>query len=285
MKLAFLVPAPDYSEEWRWAFDAEAAALVAGGIAVEPVPWTEAGDLTGYDLVLPLVVWGYHERPEEWFAFLDRIAREQLPMVNPPALLKWNSDKQYLAELGQRGIATVPTLPVEQLGEDHLREARERFGTGQLIVKPPISGSAFRTFRLGPGDSLADEVRGQRMIVQPFIRAIADGEYSLILFDGMLSHCVVKRPQQGEFRVQPQFGGMTQLCDPPAGAEELAHSALAAAPAEATYARVDIIRDDAGKLAIMELELIEPALFLHLAEHANATFATAVRSAAERARK
>ena len=67
MKLAFLVPAADYAEEWRWAFDAEATALVAGGITVEPVPWTEAGDLTGYDLVLPLVVWGYHERPEEWF--------------------------------------------------------------------------------------------------------------------------------------------------------------------------------------------------------------------------
>jgi glutathione synthase/RimK-type ligase-like ATP-grasp enzyme len=285
LKLAFLVPAPDYAEEWRWAFDAEAAALVSGGIEVDPVPWTEAGDLTRYDLVLPLVVWGYHERPMDWFGFLDRVACEQLPMVNPPALLRWNSDKQYLAELGERGIATVPTLGVEELGEQHLREARERFGIDQLIVKPPISGSAFQTFRLGPDDPLPDEVRGQRMIVQPFIRAIADGEYSLILFDNVLSHCVVKRPQDGEFRVQPQFGGMTEICKVPARADELAQAALAAAPEEATYARVDIIRDDAGELAIMELELIEPALFLHLAPQANATFAAAVRSAAERARK
>ncbi len=80
LKLAFLVPAPDYADEWRWAFDAEAAALIAGGIDVDPVPWTEAGDLGGYDLVLPLVVWGYHERPAEWLAFLDRIRREQLPV-------------------------------------------------------------------------------------------------------------------------------------------------------------------------------------------------------------
>ncbi len=90
MKLAFLVPAPDYADEWRWAFDAEAAALVAGGIEVDPVPWTEAGDLASYDLVLPLVVWGYHERPVDWFGFLDRVACEQLPMVNPPALLRWS---------------------------------------------------------------------------------------------------------------------------------------------------------------------------------------------------
>ncbi len=205
--------------------------------------------------------------------------------VNPPALLSWNSDKYYLAELQMRGIATVPTMPVEELGEEDLREARERFCTDLLIVKPPISGSAFRTFRIGPADHLPECVRGQRMVLQPFIHAIADGEYSLILFDGVLSHCVIKRPQQGEFRVQPQFGGMSEICGAPAGAEELAHAALAAAPEEATYARVDIIRDDAGELAIMELELIEPALFLHLEPQANATFAQAIKSAAERARK
>ncbi len=123
------------------------------------------------------------------------------------------------------------------------------------------------------------------MAVQPFIEAIAEGEYSLILFDGVLSHCVIKRPSEGDFRVQPHYGGTTESCAPPAGAEALAHAALAAAPAEATYARVDIIRDDAGELAIMELELIEPALFLPQAPDANATFAKAIKSAAERARK
>jgi glutathione synthase/RimK-type ligase-like ATP-grasp enzyme len=280
-----LVPAPDYAEEWRWAFDVEAAALEAAGVEVDAVPWTEADDLTGYDLVLPLVVWGYHERPAQWFDFIDRIAAERLPVVNPPNMLRWNSDKSYLAELGGRGISTVPTLAVEELGDEHLREARERFGTGELIVKPPVSGSAFQTFRLADDDLVPREVRGRRMIVQPLIGAIADGEYSLILFDDLLSHCVVKRPQPGEFRVQPQFGGIAERCVAPEGAEALAQAALAAAPGEATYARVDIVRDDSGELAIMELELIEPALFLHLAPETEATFAAAVRSAAERARE
>lgn len=285
MKLAFLVPAPDYEEEWRWAFDAEAAALVAAGIDVHPVPWTAAGDLSSFDLVLPLVAWGYHQRPGEWFAFLDRLERERLPVVNPPGLLRWNSDKEYLAELGERGVPTVPTLAVEALAGSHLDEARSRFGTGRLIVKPPVSGSAYETFLLAAGEGVPPSVAGRRMIVQPFIEAIADGEYSLILFDGVLSHCVVKRPSRGEFRVQPQFGGVTTVCDVPEGAEELARAALAAAPAPAVYARVDIVRDDMGALAIMELELVEPALFLHVVPEAEPAFAAAIRSAAERAGK
>ena len=283
MKLAFLVPAPDFAEEWRWAFDAEAAALVAGGVEVEPVAWTEAGDLSGFDLVLPLVAWGYYERPDEWFAFLDRLERERLPVVNPTALLRWNSDKVYLAELGEKGIPTVPTIAVDALGEEHLAEARERFATARLIVKPPVSGGAFETFRLEAGDGVPPSVAGRAMIVQPFIEAIATGEYSLILFDGALSHCVIKRPAQGDFRVQPNHGGITTLCEPPAGSLELARAALAAAPADATYARVDIIRDDDGVLRIMELELVEPALFLHLVPEAEARFTAAIRSAAERA--
>ena len=285
LKLAFLVPAPDFAEEWRWAFDAEAAALVAGGVEVDPVPWTEAGDLSGYDLVLPLVTWGYYERPGEWFDFLDRIERERLPVVNPPALLRWNSDKKYLAELGSAGVPTVPTLAVDSLSDRHLEEARSRFGTARLIVKPPVSGGAFETFRLEAQDGVPPAVAGRAMIVQPFVEAIAQGEYSLILFDRALSHCVIKRPREGDFRVQPHHGGITQVHAPPEGAVELAHAALRAAPAPATYARVDIIRDDSGVLRIMELELVEPALFLHLVPEAEARFAAAIRSAAEGARK
>lgn len=285
MRLAFLVPAPDYEAQWRWAFDAEAAALVAGGVEVDPIAWTEAGDLTGYDLVLPLVAWGYHHRPDQWFAFLDRLEREALPVVNPPALLRWNSDKKYLAELDERGIPTVHTLAVDALDEAHLSQARSRFGTDRLVVKPPISGSAYKTFLIDASEGVPAAASGQRMIVQPFVEAIAQGEYSLILFDGLLSHSVIKRPREGDYRVQPDHGGTTSLCEPPEGAEQLARDSLAAAPAPATYARVDIIRDDSGELRIMELELVEPALFLHLVPEAESRFAAAIRSAAERARE
>jgi glutathione synthase/RimK-type ligase-like ATP-grasp enzyme len=286
LRLAFLTPAPDFPEAWHWAFDAEARALADCGFAIDPIPWTEAGDLSGYDLVVPLLAWGYFERFDEWLALLERFEREQLPVVNPPALLRWNSDKAYLAELADKGVSSVPTLTVDRCDEESLTEARQRFGTEQLVVKPPISAGAAGTHRLGPGDQLPDDNRGRRAIIQPMIKSIvAQGEYSLILFDRVLSHAVVKRPRAGDFRVQPHLGGVTEQCDPPPGGEALAQAALAAAPGHATYARVDMVAGDGGELMIMELELVEPALFLVEAPEGSAPFATAIRSAAERAAK
>ena len=285
MRLAFLVPDPDYPEAWDWAFDAEADALRKRGATVESVPWTRADDLSGYDLVLPLVVWGYHLRYADWVAFLDRIDAERLPVVNPPALLRWNSDKVYLTELTARGVPTVETLEVEHLGDAELGTAAEKFGTPELVVKPPVSASATGTHRIRVGDEIPDSERGQRMMIQPFLPGIAtEGEYAVILFDGIYSHTVVKRPKSGDFRVQPHLGGSTEPCEPPTGAVDLAKAALGAAPAPATYARVDIVRGAGDELLIMELELIEPALFLDVAPHGEEAFARSVMAAAERAR-
>lgn len=284
MRAAVLVPAPDYREEWGWAYDVEAAALRAAGIEVEPLPWTEAGDLSAFDVVLPLVVWGYHLRFAEWLALLDRMAAPGAPrMINPPELLRWNSDKAYLAELCETDVPTVPTEVVERLDEAELDRTREHFQCADLVVKPPVSASAYRTFRLGPDDPVPDSVRGCRMMVQPWLPAIVDqGEWSLIFFDGRLSHSVSKLPAAGEFRVQPEHGGIIALCDPPEGAEQIALAALAAAPAPALYARVDLVVGNCGSLQVMELELIEPAFFMAQAPDSAAMFAEAVLSAAKR---
>lgn len=283
-RLAVLTPAPDYSTQWAWAYDVEAAALIDAGMSVEPVNWTSECDLSGFDLILPLVAWGYHQRYPDWCALLERLEGERLPVANPVPLLRWNSDKAYLAELGAKGIATVPTLAVDRLDEASLAAARDLFNCRNLVVKPPISASAYGTFRAAEGDPFPEAVRGWRMMVQPWIEAIFDrGEYSLILFDGELSHALSKVPKPGEFRVQPEYGGIIQRCDPPSGSEELARAALAAAPAPATYARVDIVVGNDGQLQIIELELIEPALFLDYAPGASEAFARAVRAAAQRA--
>ena len=284
MRIAFLVPDPEYPEPWRWAFDVEAEALVAAGAEVEPVPWTRAGDLTGFDLVLPLVAWGYHLQYDEWLAFLDRVDASGVAMINPPALLRWNGDKAYLAELADAGVPTVPTLAVEACCDADLKEARRRFGSEWLVIKPPVSASATGTHRLGPNDDLPADSRGRPMIVQPLIEEIArTGEFSLMLFDGEFSHAVVKRPKSGDFRVQPHLGGITLASEPPPGGVALAKQALAAAPDRATYARVDLVPDDEGTLRIMELELIEPALFLDHAPDRGAAFTRAILNAAQKA--
>jgi hypothetical protein len=119
------------------------------------------------------------------------------------------------------------------------------------------------------------------MLAQPWIESITSiGEYSLIFFAGAFSHAVSKVPVPGEFRVQPEYGGIIARCDPPAGALEVAAAALAAAPATATYARVDLVAGNDGAFQVIELELIEPALFLAQAPEAGPLFAAAVLAAA-----
>ena len=285
MRVAILVPAPDYPEPWAWTYDVEAAALRSAGAEVEAVPWTEAADLSAFDLVLPLVVWGYHLDYPRWIDFLRGAERDHLPFVNPLPLLRWNADKAYLAELGDVGVPTVPTIAVESCCDADLDEARRRFASDWLVIKPPISASATGTHRLGPIDDLPADSRGKPTIIQPLIQEIArTGEFSLMLFDGEFSHAVVKRPKSGDFRVQEYHGGVTLPCpSPPDGAVELAQAALAAAPARAAYARVDIVPDDQGTLRIMELELIEPSLFLDHAPDGGASFSRSILSSARTA--
>jgi glutathione synthase/RimK-type ligase-like ATP-grasp enzyme len=228
---------------------------------------------------MPLVAWGYHQDPSRWHALLDRLEREAVPTLNPVPLLRWNSDKRYLAELDRKNVATIPTRLVESLDDPALDAARSEFGD-RLVIKPPVSASAYGTHLLGPTDPVPSDALGLPMLVQPFLRSVAsEGEYSIMLFGGSFSHSIVKRPKAGDYRVQPHLGGTELPCEPPAGAIDLALDALAAAPARAAYARVDMVRDNDGNLAIIELELIEPALWLQHAPDGGQSFAAALRSA------
>jgi len=280
VRAAILIPAPDFPEAWDWAYDVEADVLVRAGLEVEPRPWTDVSDLGGFDLVMPLVAWGYHLDPPRWHGLLDRLEHERAKVLNPVPLLRWNSDKRYLAELGKQGVAVIPTRLAEMLDEAALAEARADFGE-ELVIKPPVSAAADGTHRLLPHDPLPEASRGRAMMIQPFLRSIADeGEYSIMLFGGQFSHAIVKRPKAGDYRVQPHLGGIEEPCAPPPGSIELAKNALAAAPAKAVYARVDMVRDGAGALAIIELELIEPSLWLEHSPDGGQAFVSAVRAAA-----
>lgn len=279
-RVAILVPTPDYYEKWQPAFARKAAALTGAGLVVEQRVWTDPGDLAGFDLILPLFAWGYQRDVAAWYALLDRLEAEGLPVVNPVSVLRWNSDKAYLAELGAKGVAVVPTVEVAALGEASLTDARTRLGTDEVVIKPAISGGADGTHRLAPGAPIPADALSQRRLVQPLMPGIlTDGEFSLFFFGGAFSHAIVKRPASGDFRVQEQFGGRETAWEASGEARALAAAALAAAPAPPVYARVDMVGDAAGKLHIMELELIEPSLFLHHAPDAGAAFGRAVYAA------
>ncbi|WP_447759909.1 ATP-grasp domain-containing protein [Sphingopyxis panaciterrae] len=279
-RVAMLVPTPDYPEKWQPAFARKAAALTAAGLLVEQRVWTDPGDLADYDLVLALFSWGYQRDVAAWYALLDRLEAEGLPVANPVAVLRWNSDKAYLAELGAAGVAVVPTVEVAALDEAGLAAARAELGAEEVVVKPAISAGADGTHRLAPGTPIPADALGQRRLVQPLMQGIlTGGEYSLFFFGGQFSHAIVKRPASGDFRVQEQFGGREESWEANDEAQGLAAAVLAAAPAPPVYARVDMVGDAAGKLHIIEVEMIEPSLFLHHAPDKGAAFGKAVYAA------
>lgn len=286
-RLCLLTPSADYGNPWQQERDDLVALLGRGGIDVATLSWDQAdpGALAGHALVLPLLAWPYVSRAERWFALLDAWQHAGLPVLNPPALLRWNSDKAYLLALAADGVATVPTVMAAALAHASLAAARARWGCGSLVIKPPVSAGAMGTALLSADDPIPPEALSQPMLVQPLMPAISsEGEYSLFLFDGALSHAILKRPAAGDFRVQAQFGGREVAVIPPSGALDLAKGALASAcrlagvNAPPLYARIDMVRDPDGRLAIMELELIEPSLFLHLADDGGDRFAQAVSS-------
>lgn len=279
LRLAILSPVPEYEEDWSHIKADYIRLLGQDAVFID---WTTAGELGGFDLVTPLLAWGYPRDAAAWFALLDRLEADGIAVSNPVSVLRWNSDKAYLAELDASGIATVPTRVSAALDAADLETARAAFGADTLVVKPPISGGADGTFRLAAGDALPMSVAGRRMMIQPFLHSIADeGEYSLFYFGGNFSHSIIKRPAAGDFRVQDQFGGYEQAVEAPDAATALAASALAAT-AQITgtgtlaYARVDMLRDGDGVFRLMELELIEPSLFLRFAPDGGTAFADAL---------
>jgi hypothetical protein len=234
-----------------------AALLGERGARVEPWSWSDAAaPWDDFDLVVVRSTWDYHLQPERFRDWLD--ARERL--WNPPAVLRWNLDKRYLLDLEARGVAIVPTRLLKR-GHDLTEALRE---WPDAVVKPAVSASAFRTWRVRAGEPRAEAeavCRERDVLVQPFVKEIqSEGEWSLCFFAGRFSHAIVRRPGAGDFRVQEELGGSVARAEPDGALIAAASMALSKAQAETLYARVDGVRID-GAFHLSELELIEPCLF------------------------
>lgn len=259
--------------------------LAERGVTVVPAIWTdETVDWSAFDAIVLRSPWEYYREPERFFTWLDRIEATGVPVWNSPATVRWNARKTYLTELAGRGVRTIPSELIAQGTVTTLADVQRRTGWGELVVKPVISGGAYETWRVGAAPTDDDErrfaefVAARDTIVQPFLPEIADGEWSFIFLHGALSHAVRKRPQEGDFRVQPQHGGITRLEQPGERLVAQAAFALTQMPAgidTPLYARVDACEVN-GRLLLMELEVIEPNLFLGYDPGAPARFADAV---------
>jgi glutathione synthase/RimK-type ligase-like ATP-grasp enzyme len=259
------------------------------GAEPELVAWSDPqADWAAYDLVWVSSTWDYHERLEQFRAWL-RAVGSVTRMENPRELIDWNLDKGYLRELAEAGVPTVPTIWTMPRADDLAAEVAAQ-GWSELVVKPTVDLGAFNLVRAKPEEAAAAVERiDAPAMVQPFLPSLAEeGELSLVYVRGELSHVVRKTPAAGDFRVQSQYGGTYTPAELVPGAEEIGRTTFDALSAHAAagdrpplYARVDLVRDEDGGLCLIELELIEPALFLAEAGEAAVTrFAAEILAAA-----
>jgi hypothetical protein len=254
------------------------------GIDSSPTIWSDPGvDWLAYDALVIRSPWDYFVRLAEFRAWLSARVASGVRMCNASAILEWNFDKRYLGDLAAAGVALVPTVVVAR-GErpDVVALARAR-GWDDIVVKPTISGGAYRThrFRVDDAERYKDEISeilaDRGLLIQPFLPEILqDGELSLLFFDGVFSHAVRKRPKEGDYRVQFQFGGTEETVTVQDAFIAGARACIAVAPELPVYARVDGVVCD-GRFVLMELEAFEPLMFLAREPLAAARFARAIK--------
>jgi len=276
---------PTLTEDDRLLLDP----LAQHGIQAHPAIWNDPNqDWSACAAVLIRSCWDYHLAPEKFLDWIAQLESAHIPILNPAPLIRWNAHKGYLRDLDTRGIPIVPTFWPEQIaGPILLREKLRELGWCKAVVKPRISATAYRTQLVTQEDAataqpLFDELhRGSSVMLQKFMDSITtEGEWSLLFFGGKFSHAILKKPQPGDFRVQNDFGGTSYLADPPAHVLASATRAVHAVD-PVVYARVDgVVAED--RFLLMELELIEPMLFLADHPQAPTRFAVAIANAMAR---
>jgi len=242
--------------------------LLFWGVDVEPIVWSSR-DLqwNQYDAVFIRSCWDYHLHYDEFLKWIDLLENEGVAVFNSPAILRWNSNKRYLRELREKGINLVPTVWMDKNSSVPLQEILNQNGWGKAVIKPCIAADAYGTCLTSENASRDEEMlramleKHGDIIVQKFIPEIQKfGEWSFIFFDGQFSHAVIKKPHEGDFRVQEKFGGTSKGQRPPRELVAQASKALQVLPDAGLYARVDAIQVD-RTLLLVELEMLEPTLF------------------------
>lgn len=259
--------------------------LARRGWTVERVPWRRRGvTWSRYEVVVIRTTWDYPDDPDGFLRALEAVHRSSALLLNPLELVRWNLEKTYLRDLEARGVPIVPTLWGRNLSRDRIARIRDRLRTDRLVVKPTIGANASRLHRLEAEDEAAEEraireLGDRAYMAQPFVPGVVEeGEHSLFYFGGEHSHTVLKRPRTADFRVQEEHGGRIGAVQ--AGPEllEAGRRAMEAVDPTPLYARVDLVPLDGIGYAVMELELVEPALYFRMDPDAAERFAVAFQA-------
>ena len=281
MRIAFVTQAdlPNLADDDRLLIEP----LASLGVDAVPAVWSDAAvDWTAFDALMIRSCWDYHLQPERFFAWVARVEALGVPIWNPAAILRWNSDKGYLRDLAARGATVIPTLWIGPGDVPPLRDVLDDAGWDEVVIKPAISAAAHDTWRISRADADANDARFQaaardrQLLVQPYVpEIVAAGEWSLLFAADRFSHAVLKRPRTGDFRVQEHLGGTSVRSDPPGFVIAEAARIVQSVGTPLLYARVDgCVRN--GAFHLMEFEALEPSLFLVADPEAPKRFAEAI---------
>lgn len=248
-----------------------AAALTAKGFDVRAAIWSNTQVAwREFDAVIIRSCWDYHLRAAEFLQWINFLQQSRIALVNSADLIRWNADKIYLAELIAAGIATPESVFLDEGEQLDLAALCAERNWLAAVVKPRISASAYRTERRSSG------VASGPAVIQRYVSAVENtGEWSLVFFNGEFSHAVIKKPRAGDFRVQQELGGTAEIAQAPDATLKFAATVLSRLPSPAIFARVDVVAD-ANEILLMELEVIEPELFLDLSPGSADTLASVI---------
>ena len=251
------------------------------GYEAEFVPWRTAVDWRQYGGVVIRTTWDYQNDLATFVRVLQQIETETR-LANPLEIVKWNADKKiYLRDLEAHGTRIVPTIwSNSRIENSQIQQWLDQFRTDEIVIKPTVGANAQDAVRLKRGENV-DTLRrifdNRSFMVQPFMPAIVnEGEFSLFYFNGEYSHAILKTPKAEDFRVQEEHGGLIQAMEPPADLSTTGERILKYVSPTPLYARVDFVRTEDDDFAVVELELIEPSMYLRNAAHAPEMFARAI---------
>lgn len=241
--------------------------LESKGLQVQRVQWHDK-NIRWHEFAAVILKspWDYHFQYSAFMEWLAEVNRLGVQILNPYDVVRWNSDKHYLQQMIDEGFDVIPSVFLEPGQQHDLPSLFEYFKTDQLIVKPCISAGSKQTITVTRENiaqhtvTIHDMTREESFMVQPFLPQIYEGELSYLFFHGTFSHCILKKPKAGDFRVQLGFGGTTHLQKPTDEAINAAKVFVDRFAHDCLYARVDGVVIN-GKFTLMELELIEPMLY------------------------
>jgi len=242
------------------------------GLTIDLVIWNNPHiNWEDYQVAILKSPWDYFDLIEDFYTWLDLLVTKKVKLLNPINVVRWNSDKRYLKEIEAAGLKIIPSIFINKQNRVSLKHFFDEFNADKLIVKPCISGGAKNTFKVtidhveAVNHQLNHLLQEEDFIIQPFLPEILEsGEWSFIFFNGTYSHSLIKKAKPGDFRVQPAHGGSVHPQNPDHDLIAMAQQYVDLFAKNCLYARVDGTFVN-GEFLLMELELIEPFLFLNTA--------------------